>query len=346
MTSKRIDKTKFSKLLAECGAATDNDGFSAVRYTGRPEVPATAVAPQLAGWAHLVWETSDSNKKAFIYLGPMQAASKDYKDELKKANIRAIVNCTTSLSAFQDDDCMQVCQVPVHDIESANMSLYMPGTCVFLHDQLQRGNSVLVHCAFGVSRSATVVLAYLIQHQNMSLEDAYWHVKSRRPNINPNTGFWSQLQAWESQCREGTVNVLSLPLGKEWAESSLALFSTLHTVQGVEYKDLCFMACRGQATNDILFVVLDHVWGRGVREFAVCWLVELVRYMQQEQMGSVGFADQLLSMLADENSKFVQNWQGEVYPEWIERIRAALGEQGMIRVQNSEKQALATQKST
>jgi len=52
---------------------------------------------------------------------------------------------------------------------------------------------VLVHCQAGISRSATLVIAYLIKHQKMNLKDAYLHVKSKRPQIGPNKGFIQQL---------------------------------------------------------------------------------------------------------------------------------------------------------
>jgi len=55
------------------------------------------------------------------------------------------------------------------------------------------GRSVLVHCAGGVSRSATVVLAYLILARKMTLNEAYHHVQVRRPIIAPNAGFFNQL---------------------------------------------------------------------------------------------------------------------------------------------------------
>ena len=51
---------------------------------------------------------------------------------------------------------------------------------------------VLVHCEMGVSRSSTVVIAYLI-HKGKSLREAYDLVYSKRPCINPNNGFWKQL---------------------------------------------------------------------------------------------------------------------------------------------------------
>uniref|UniRef100_A0A8C2AT98 Tyrosine specific protein phosphatases domain-containing protein n=1 Tax=Cyprinus carpio TaxID=7962 RepID=A0A8C2AT98_CYPCA len=56
---------------------------------------------------------------------------------------------------------------------------------------------VLVHCAVGVSRSASLVLAYLMIHQHLSLLEAIKTVKEHRW-IFPNRGFLKQLRALDA----------------------------------------------------------------------------------------------------------------------------------------------------
>ncbi|CAJ1374647.1 unnamed protein product, partial [Effrenium voratum] len=58
---------------------------------------------------------------------------------------------------------------------------------------------VLVNCAQGVSRSASVVIAYLMKHQRMSLRDAYFHVRERRSIADPRKEFVDQLGRLEQQ---------------------------------------------------------------------------------------------------------------------------------------------------
>ncbi len=58
---------------------------------------------------------------------------------------------------------------------------------------------VLVHCMAGMSRSATVVISYLMWAERMSLWDSYWHVKRRRHRASPNEGFMKQLASYERQ---------------------------------------------------------------------------------------------------------------------------------------------------
>ena len=53
---------------------------------------------------------------------------------------------------------------------------------------------VLVHCVMGRSRSASLVLAYLMMEQGLSVVGAIEHVRQRRC-ILPNHGFLRQLRA-------------------------------------------------------------------------------------------------------------------------------------------------------
>ena len=57
---------------------------------------------------------------------------------------------------------------------------------------------MLVHCHAGVSRSATICLAYLIACHNVSLSDAFRYVKHRRNVISPNFNFMGQLLKLEN----------------------------------------------------------------------------------------------------------------------------------------------------
>ena len=68
--------------------------------------------------------------------------------------------------------------------------------CVCLQVRIS-GGKTLVHCVAGVSRSATLCLAYLIKHERMPLKKAFAHLKSRRQSIKPNAGFFTQLIEFE-----------------------------------------------------------------------------------------------------------------------------------------------------
>lgn len=62
-------------------------------------------------------------------------------------------------------------------------------------------NKIFIHCAAGISRSASVVIAYLMYSEDLSYEQATEDVKTIRPIIDPNFGFCCSLQSLEGRLR-------------------------------------------------------------------------------------------------------------------------------------------------
>lgn len=80
---------------------------------------------------------------------------------------------------------------------------HLPEALEFIHEaHIERPeHHVLVHCVQGISRSASVVIAYLIQHEGMSLREAYELVKKARPIADPRKNFLDQLGILECRVR-------------------------------------------------------------------------------------------------------------------------------------------------
>jgi protein-tyrosine phosphatase len=76
---------------------------------------------------------------------------------------------------------------------STNLKRKFAEGITFINDSISSGGKVLVHCFAGVSRSATMVIAYMMQEHSMSYHSAMKFVKSKRAFINPNDGFRTQL---------------------------------------------------------------------------------------------------------------------------------------------------------
>lgn len=85
--------------------------------------------------------------------------------------------------------------VPADDSPSFDLSHYFYPSAEYIQNVLDTpGARILVHCAVGVSRSASLVLAYLMIQHHLSLMDAITKVKEHRW-IFPNRGFLKQLNA-------------------------------------------------------------------------------------------------------------------------------------------------------
>jgi dual specificity MAP kinase phosphatase len=71
--------------------------------------------------------------------------------------------------------------------------------CDWIDRAREQGGKVLVHCRVGVSRSATVTIAYVMKYLGISLIEAYLIVRSRRLSvlIQPNMRLLYNLCGWE-----------------------------------------------------------------------------------------------------------------------------------------------------
>merc|ERR1712226_1378241 len=58
-----------------------------------------------------------------------------------------------------------------------------------------------VHCKGGKSRSASIVIAYLMKHRGLTFDKAKEVVRHGRPDIQPNAGFEHELRTFEKICR-------------------------------------------------------------------------------------------------------------------------------------------------
>jgi protein-tyrosine phosphatase len=90
----------------------------------------------------------------------------------------------------------------VSDTFDENISEYFSVVNDILDQAKKSERHVLVHCAAGVSRSATLVIAYIMESQKKSVEDAYAYVKSKRPIIHPNDHFLDQLKNFQEECEK------------------------------------------------------------------------------------------------------------------------------------------------
>lgn len=80
------------------------------------------------------------------------------------------------------------------DLPETDLQCVLTRCLPVINEARSAGTNILVHCNAGVSRSAAVVIGYLIRELNMSFESAYQLVKSNRPCIQPNCGFMKQLR--------------------------------------------------------------------------------------------------------------------------------------------------------
>lgn len=90
------------------------------------------------------------------------------------------------------------------DQPEADLLTHLDQTTHFIREGVEFG-AVLVHCYHGVSRSASIVAAYLMRTRHWTVEKALEFIRKARPAIGPNEGFLRQLSLYKRmQCRLDT----------------------------------------------------------------------------------------------------------------------------------------------
>ncbi|GFO03642.1 dual specificity protein phosphatase 18 [Plakobranchus ocellatus] len=104
--------------------------------------------------------------------------------------------------------------VPLRDSADQSLLPYLDDLVDYVSEAVSSGGRVVVHCLAGVSRSASVVIAYLVREHGMTLRDAHDYVIARRDVIRPNPGFWAALVEYEFKIRgENSVDILDYAAG-------------------------------------------------------------------------------------------------------------------------------------
>ncbi|XP_038596625.1 LOW QUALITY PROTEIN: dual specificity protein phosphatase 1 [Tachyglossus aculeatus] len=132
----------------------------------------------------------------FLYLGSAYHASR--KDMLDALGITALINVSANCPDHFEDH-YQYKRIPVEDSHKADISSWFNEAIDFIDSVKNAGGRVFVHCQAGISRSATICLAYLMRTNRVKLDEAFEFVKQRRSIISPNFSFMGQLLQFESQ---------------------------------------------------------------------------------------------------------------------------------------------------
>lgn len=146
----------------------------------------------------------------FLYLGNEQDAQ-DLR-LLQRLHVGYILNVTTHLPLYHHHTGLFVYKrLPATDSNKQNLRQYFEEAFEFIEEAQQSGTALLIHCQAGVSRSATIVIAYLMKHTWMTMTDAYKYVKTRRPIISPNLNFMGQLLEFEEDLNNGITPRILAP---------------------------------------------------------------------------------------------------------------------------------------
>ena len=143
-----------------------------------------------------------------LYLGSHIQTPADAR-QLEALGIRAVLNTAAELPLSQEDPhspmsvlhdtlIRDYLHIPMRDVvEAVGVQQQLRDACRFLERMRACGRPTFVHGRAGKSRSATCVMAYLIQTRRWTLKQAYAFVSAQRPRTSPNIGLMAELMHFE-----------------------------------------------------------------------------------------------------------------------------------------------------
>jgi dual specificity phosphatase 12 len=153
--------------------------------------PATEIIPGLfVGSHHMITDSHDWLKVQRIDLVISALSDPEYDMYMIEA-----ADFTDGIKWFPivvDDDSLE----PIY--------LHFDTVHLLIKKALSEGKRVLVHCAAGMSRSVTLVAAYLMIERNLTASDALTLIMRRREIANPNPGFRRQLNLLQRMIGSGS----------------------------------------------------------------------------------------------------------------------------------------------
>ena len=125
------------------------------------------------------------------------------KEDLKKKGIKKILSVMDDPPNYNPEDGFIHKKIEIDDMEDENIIQYF-GECL---NFIKGEEKVFVHCAVGASRSATIVIAYLMWKNKKHFDEILKLVQNLRPIVWPNEGFKDQLKLFEKLLEENNYDI-------------------------------------------------------------------------------------------------------------------------------------------
>lgn len=165
-------------------------------YNNIPVYPHTSI-----GWSYSMRRSMQEIIPG-LFLGPYLSALKTGHSSLLDNGITHIICVRQDIEAHYikpqfNDSSFTYMTLDIADMVTESIIRFFPKVRSFIDDAFSAGGKVLVHGNNGNSRSATLVLAYIMEKYGINYKEAIKFVKDRRACIKPNEGFLAQLAEYE-----------------------------------------------------------------------------------------------------------------------------------------------------
>ena len=139
-----------------------------------------------------------------IYLGNIYDAQNI--DKLTKLGIQKVLSLITDTQLLSYPKTIEHKLIKVSDLPRENIIRYFGECLLFINDD----KKILVHCFAGSSRSATIIIAYLMWKNQLDFQESSNILQKIRPSIYPNYGFVRQLKMFEELLKQNKYDIKNI----------------------------------------------------------------------------------------------------------------------------------------
>ena len=143
-----------------------------------------------------------------IYLGNIDAAFN--KKKLKQLGIKKVLTVMSAFGNHYSPHEFIHKSIDVDDDFRTNIICHFKECISFIEGK----DKIFIHCAAGMSRSPTIVIAYIMWKKKLRLNEAIKFVKEKRSIISPNDNFMNQLKIFEELLIKNDYNINNINFKK------------------------------------------------------------------------------------------------------------------------------------
>jgi protein-tyrosine phosphatase len=129
----------------------------------------------------------------YIYLGNAYNAADYYY--LKNFGITGIVNASNEISNYFEDN-FDYFKIDIFDINNSSIYKFFDPYIEFVKKTIENKGKIMVHCFMGSSRSAILVVLYLVYFKSYTVEHGIEYITNKRNRVNINITYLDELKKY------------------------------------------------------------------------------------------------------------------------------------------------------
>jgi predicted protein tyrosine phosphatase/8-oxo-dGTP pyrophosphatase MutT (NUDIX family) len=171
-----------------------------------------------------------------LFLGN-QISAQD-RSFIQREGITHILNCASNDCPSDIHPHVQYHNIAIPDECDASLTPSLPQAISFIRNAKKEDGKILVHCEAGISRSVSILIAYLIVEEDKTYRQALTEIQALNPRAQPNPTFVEELRAFSLDHRIQRASQKPFSLRERFSDATFLDWSSYKSIRAPEGKDV------------------------------------------------------------------------------------------------------------